>query len=202
MLRRYLQISHAVTVRYVLGNVRLCRMPDAVPKLRRCAGNHAFSCSAIEREQQLHSDLVALPLAQDCSSRAVAQKTFHWYRYASASTSALWLGKMDDDSFPNLEKLARDVLTMDMIGQEIDSAERKSAQFFAYYGVMRWRLWSSRSLSACGPFNLGFTRCAGVEVPLAPPRSTCPPILVTACFESLCGEMSADGVEHRLRRVS
>ena len=78
-------------------------------------------------------------MARDCGGgRAVAEKTFEWYREASRNMFAKWVGKLDDDSLPNLWWLARDVTQMNAYGH-----------MYAYYGVLRWRVWSHRFRHAC-----------------------------------------------------
>ena len=102
-------------VRFAVANMKGCPL-SARTQLRCKASAHPLDCIELKRENAEFHDVVQLPWARDCASRsgqAVAEKTFEWYAWAAQQHGVSWIGKFDDDSLPNMMKLARDMLHME-----------------------------------------------------------------------------------------
>ena len=79
-------------------------------------------------------------------ARSSSPQTLEWYVAATyLFPTAAWVGKIDDDSALNFPRLQRDLLNMEAIGRGCGMA-----QLHAYYGALRWRLWSLAWRSGCG----------------------------------------------------
>lgn len=92
-------------------------------------------------EQASYGDMVFVDAA-DGNRFAVAEKTLAWYKHAALFFShAQYIGKMDDDTYPNLRTLLADLRTLNSP--------------VLYYGSMQWRLWIQNRLGACGPRGVG-----------------------------------------------
>ena len=131
---------------FVLGDLSAC--PASVRASLGCGTSESAArpleqCTALRDEHARHSDLVHVPMARECTApgQPVAEKTLAWYRLASHSLQRNgWIGKIDDDTFPNMRVLG------------LDLAAVHDQRQFAFYGRLRWRLWSRALSQACGPF--------------------------------------------------
>lgn len=124
--------SLGVTVRFVVGVG--CRMDDESRLL-------------LQEEMLLHADMVQVDAA-DCSQRHKATpKTMAFFAHIAVNARGYrWVAKTDDDTFIDLPKLQVDVLRMEATGK---GCGHKS--LYAYYGVLRWRLWDYGKGHGCGP---------------------------------------------------
>ena len=153
----------ALEWRFVVGRVGGCAA--AVLRALGCGSvGTAGACARLQREQLIHGDLELLAHARDCEGKSsVAPKTLEWYiRAVRLFPSAAWVGKIDDDSAVNFRRLRRDVLDMEAIGRQCGSAE-----LHAYYGTLRWRLWSLAWRSGCGSVFAASTVGRQARRPLA-----------------------------------
>ena len=139
-----------ITTRFVMGSVRTCTEESVSPAEdfgpRRCRTDHPLSCQKLAREQSEFGDLVVLMGAGECGSRsgvAVAQKSFEFYAWAAAHSTATFIGKLDDDALPNLRLLWHDLRQIRSHGA------RNGSTLHAYHGAMRWRAWSYTHRHSC-----------------------------------------------------
>lgn len=150
-------LNGSISVRFVIGG-RLHQCREQVAAKLGCPNRTVapLMCTKLSRELIAYSDLWVLTYARECGARkeAVAEKAFEWYREASSlqgGVNSRWIGKLDDDTFPNLWLLAHDVRQMDVTLRTKQGGER-TRDVYAYYGVMGWRVWSHRHRHACfGP---------------------------------------------------
>lgn len=128
---------------YVIGQLHSSCPPAAFATLG-CSNSTSspLACTRLREEQQKHGDLHFLAHARECGKRAVAEKAFEWYREASSSDAikARWIGKLDDDTLPNLWRLARDVRQMETALTPVG---------LGYYGALGWRIWSHTHRHVC-----------------------------------------------------
>ena len=142
----------SIYMHFVVGRLHLC--PEQTVTQLGCphGKSSAMDCTKLKQEHSRHSDLWFLGLARECSSRksAVAEKAFEWFREASSASVAHWIGKLDDDTLPNLWLLAHDIRQMEgMSAGGPPEGERNATHQYAYYGTMGWRVWSHRHRHAC-----------------------------------------------------
>ncbi|KAL1519453.1 hypothetical protein AB1Y20_022975 [Prymnesium parvum] len=132
--------------RFVIGQLRAC--PPRVRRELGCAAaDGAAACARLAAEQAAFADLELLVHAADCEGKnSVAPKTLEWYVRAVAQfPHAAWIGKIDDDSALNFARVAHDLVDMEAVGVRCGGAA-----LHAYYGALRWRLWSLAWRSGCG----------------------------------------------------
>lgn len=100
----------------------------------------------LQAEQASHADLIHVRahdgLAGSHGGRAVAEKALAWFVYAAKHSRAQFVGKLDDDTMPNLPRLLAELTAL-------------PDPHSAYYGVHVYRLWEwskqpSSPNAACG----------------------------------------------------
>ena len=133
---------------------RIRRMPTAIGvSVRFVLGHDCFS--RLELEAHTHGDLVGLNVSEcslpaDERKQMLSAKVFAWFRYA-ATQPFRWYGKTDDDTLVSLPKLRHDLLA----AEDASGCRRGHGRcrIHAFYGAMRWRLFSMERWKPCGSFT-------------------------------------------------